>query len=213
MRVLVSGFEPFLNEKVNPTFEIVRFVNARSDTQVRAILLPVLFDKAFEELEQARLEFQPDVILSFGLAAGRNSIDFEQTAANLRGRDTGAVAGSAAGVGPVDNAGVVGSGKIIDSAPAFLPSTLPTEVFMKALREAGVPARLSADAGTYVCNDLFFQMQHHLQSTEVRSGFIHVPRLAVSEESETAWPWWKLEKAVTTIFSALASETHPRRRE
>lgn len=231
MRVLVSGFEPFLDEKVNPTEQIVRFVNSCEghgrigwdSLDVRGVLLPVLFDKAFQRLEQERLLFSPDIILSFGLAAGRNSIDIEQLAVNLRGGTTAAVSdnrtdpSALARIARADNAGTVGSGTIIESAPQSLPTTLPTEMLMKALAEAGVPARRSNDAGTYVCNDLFFQMQNHSNSTNVRSGFIHVPRLCAENtfdgnsfaghpESETAWSWPRLEKAVTTILSALANE-------
>jgi pyroglutamyl-peptidase len=239
MRILVSGFEPFLDEKVNPTAEIVRFVNSCGGNEskswpsqdVRAVLLPVLFDDAFLKLERERQMFRPDVILSFGLAGGRTSIDIEQLAINFRGADTGKVV-SAAGSGTghtatsdatrsltkkrADNAGIVGSGAIDIHAPLSLPTTLPIALIIESLRSKGVAANVSFSAGTYVCNDLFFQMQNRLRFTKVRSGFIHVPRMCAglsfdgtalageAFESETAWPWSRFEVTVRAILVSLA---------
>lgn len=190
-RVLVSGFGPFLDEKVNPTQMIAKYVNQASSggsagrpawrsLDVRGLVLPVEFDDAFRRLERERLLFQPDVILSFGLAAGRASIDVEQVAINLRGTDAG--------------------GEAIDrQAPLALRTTLPSAEILRALAAAGLPAGRSFSAGTYVCNDLFFQMQNRLRWTRVQSGFIHVPRLDLSD-----WPLSRFERAVDAILGTFA---------
>lgn len=184
MRILVSGFEPFLDEKVNPSAEIVRFVTSQARKEpapwpgldVHAVLLPVEFDRAFQVLEKERLAFAPDMILSFGLAGGRTAIEVERVAVNFRGESTGA----------------------IDlTAPLSLETTLPVNAILQKLRAAEIPTRESFSAGTYVCNDLFFQMQYRLRYTRVRSGFIHVPRL--SDE----WPWSRFETAVRAILLAV----------
>ena len=182
MRVLVSGFGPFLEEKVNPSESIVSFVNSAGlnrpknwgALEVRGVILPVDFDEAFPQLEKIRAEFQPDVVLSFGLASGRSAIEIEQLAINFRGA--------------------------IDSeAPISLPTTLPSETLINDLLARGIAARASMSAGTYVCNHLFFKLQDRLRFTRVRSGFIHVP-------SFEHLPWPQLEAAIDSIFTTFAAE-------
>lgn len=201
MRVLVSGFGPFLEERINPTESIVNFVNSCgahtaasagwSALDVRGVILPVAFDLAFQRLEQERTMFKPDVILSFGLAGGRSTIDLEKVAVNARG---------------AKNAGGTEAGPIDPTAPAQLATTLPVEMMLADLQASGIPARLSESAGTYVCNDLFFQTQRQLTDSNVRSGFIHVPRMAVPGEAEspTAWSWSAIEASVHSILSTIA---------
>ena len=186
MRVLVSGFGPFLEEKVNPTERIVQFVNscdshARewSKLDVRGVVLPVVFDEAFVRLEKERLLFKPDAVLSFGLAGGRTHVEIEQIATNFP-----------------------------DPRLATYPTTLPSEALIADLTARGIPARPSYTAGTYVCNCLFFQMQERLRYTRVMSGFIHVPRLAEGREegsvTETAWSWEKFEASVDSILATIS---------
>lgn len=199
MKVLITGFEPFLEEKVNPTQAIAQFVNScdfhkadpkLSRLDVRGLVLPVEFDQAFLRLEKERLSFQPEVIVSFGLAGGRQTFDIEMLAVNERGGDQ-----TARG----DNQGKTFSGPIDPSAPRVLPTTLPVEALVELLSEANVPCRKSYSAGTYVCNDLFFQTQERLRFTRVRSGFIHVPRL-----TDGSWPLF--EAAVIATLKALAMD-------
>lgn len=199
MKVLVTGFEPFLEEKVNPTQAIAQFVNScefhkvdpkLSALDVRGLVLPVEFDQAFQHLEKERLSFQPDVIVSFGLAGGRQSFDIEMLAVNERGGDQ-----TARG----DNLGKTFNGPIDPRAPRVLPTTLPVEALEAFLSEAKVPFRKSYSAGTYVCNDLFFQTQERLRFTRVRSGFIHVPRM-----TDGSWPLF--EAAVIATLKALAMD-------
>ncbi len=200
MRVLVSGFEPFLDEKVNPTQEIAHYLNSCAahdrkgweNLDVRAVVLPVLFEKAFERLEDERKLFKPDVILSFGLAGGRETFDIEQVAINYRGGGQ-TVRG--------DNAGVSSEGKIEEFAPLSLSTSLPTEDLLKELSRAGIPAKMSFTAGTYVCNELFFKLQDRLRFTRVRSGFIHVPRMT---DDVGPWPWARFEIAIQAILRAVA---------
>lgn len=198
MRILVSGFEPFLDEKLNPTQAMVDFANSCDShslkwtgLDVRGVVLPVLFDHAFERLEAERKHFRPDVILSFGLAGGRETFDVEQVALNFRGGEQ-----SRRG----DNSGNIPiRGVICSEAPLALPTTLPIDSILASLEKVGLPARRSLSAGSYVCNDLFFQMQNRLRWTAVKSGFIHVPRLA----PESGWPWSKFELGLDAILKSF----------
>lgn len=200
MRILVSGFEPFLDEEVNPTQLMVNFVNSCDwhdqpgceQLDVRGVVLPVLFDEAFTRLEAERRLFQPDIVLSFGLASGRDAFEIEQIALNVRGGNQ-----TARG----DNRGIILNGPIDPRGPASIPTTLPSEELIEALIRKGIPARKSFSAGTYVCNDLFYLMQDRLRFTRTISGFIHVPRLT---ENDGNWPWSKFETATRVILEALA---------
>jgi pyroglutamyl-peptidase len=203
VRVLVTGFQPFLDEKVNPTQSIAEFVNScefhkvdpkLSRLDVRGLVLPVEFDQAFQRLERERIDFQPDVVVCFGLAGGRQTFDIEMLAVNERGGEQ-----SARG----DNQGKVLSGPIDKAAPRALPTTLPVEAIQSFLSAVNVPNRKSFSAGTYVCNDLFFQMQERLRYTRIRSGFIHVPRLKSSNSETLAFEWPVFEATVIAILKSL----------
>lgn len=210
MRILVSGFEPFLDEKINPTAMIADHINScdkpqwGSDLDVRGIVLPVTFDGAFQRLKSEMSHFRPDVVVCFGLAGGRTSVDIERVAINIRG-------GNQTGRG--DNNGNSPSGPVIAGAPLALETTLPYEAILSALKDQGIPANLSFSAGTYVCNDLFFQLQNELRYTRTKSGFIHVPRLTTetndssTKPPENTWPWSQFEKTLETIIKALSTKT------
>jgi pyroglutamyl-peptidase len=197
---LVTGFEPFLDEKVNPTSRLAEYADTIRD--VRGMVLPVVFDRAFECLERERLVFQPDVVLSFGLAAGRTHVEIEEIAVNRRGDDTGGVSETTL-VGREsrsenrrDNIGNALTGTIREGGPLALSTTLPVSRLIHALRAKGLPARRSFTAGTYVCNDLFYQTQERLLYTNVKSGFIHVPRFE-------SLPWEKLQEALDSILEEI----------
>lgn len=205
MKVLVTGFRPFLEEKVNPTQAIAEYVNScefhkidpkLSRLDVRGTVLAVEFDQAFRCLERERQAFRPDVILSFGLASGRETFDLEMLAVNERGGDQ-TIRG--------DNQGRVFSGPIDRLAPRALPTTLPVEAIQACLNAANIPNRKSFSAGTYVCNDLFFQMQERLRFTRVRSGFIHVPRMKSTDSNSVDPEWPVFESALTAILKSLVS--------
>jgi pyroglutamyl-peptidase len=203
VRVLVTGFQPFLDEKVNPTQAIVEFVNScefhkvdskLSRLDVRGLVLPVEFDQAFHRLEQERISFRPEVIVSFGLAGGRQTFDIEMLAVNERG-------GEQSDRG--DNQGKVFSGPIDPTSPRVLSTTLPVDVIRGFLSAANVPNRKSFSAGTYVCNDLFFKTQERLRFTRVRSGFVHVPRIKSPGSVSDGLEWPIFEAAVIAILKSF----------
>lgn len=106
------------------------------------------------------------MVIATGLGPGRDSISMERVAINVND----ARIPDNLGEQPVDTP------VVIDGPVAYF-STLPIKAMVKALREAGVPAAVSQTAGTFVCNQVFYLLQHALAGTDVRSGFIHVPNL------------------------------------
>jgi pyroglutamyl-peptidase len=158
-RVLVTGFEPFGNNDVNPSALIAEALDG--------VVLPVSFARAAAELRAATAERDPELVVCFGLAAGDKTISVERFAHNLDEADA------------IDNEGAGGSGSTIDpDGPLALPSSLPVEEIVAALRADEIPAAVSRDAGGYLCNHIFYVLMRALPPGR-KGGFVHVPGLEV----------------------------------
>lgn len=167
--LLLMGFEPFDQDPVNPSWEAVRQLDGMllgEGVQIVARRLPCAFALVEECLAEWITQLRPAMVIATGLGPGRDSISMERVAINVND----ARIPDNLGAQPVDTPVVV-------DGPAAYFSTLPIKAMVKALREAGVPAAVSQTAGTFVCNQVFYLLQHALAGTGVRSGFIHVPKL------------------------------------
>jgi pyroglutamyl-peptidase len=165
--VLLTGFEPFDQDSVNPSWEAARRLDGfKIDEQVTIVArrLPCAFATAGECLVKLIEELRPAMVIATGLATGRSEISIERVAININD----ARIPDNLGEQPVDTAVVAGG-------PAAYFSTLPIKAMVRAVREAGIAASVSQTAGTFVCNQVFYRLQHVLTGSEVRSGFIHVP--------------------------------------
>ncbi len=169
--LLLSGFEPFDGATVNESWEAVRLAERQlreEDHDVSTVLLPVEFGHAGDLLLDAVRRERPSVVIATGLAAGRRAITPERVAINVRD----ARIPDAAGASPVDEPCVSG-------ADVGWFSTLPVKAMVTAARLTGAPADVSQTAGTYVCNDVFALLMHHLATepglAPIRGGFVHVP--------------------------------------
>ena len=169
MKILMTGFQPFGGESVNPSHEAVRLMpNTVCGCEIVKMELPVEYARAAELTADAIDEVQPEIVIMTGQAGGRAGISPEAIAINFA--DTSAA----------DNAGVVHTGDRIDAdAVSAYFSTLPFIDIVNELRSRGVTAYLSNSAGAYVCNDLMFRVLHYLvsvgKSDDVLCGFVHVP--------------------------------------
>jgi pyroglutamyl-peptidase len=168
-RILLTGFDPFGGETVNPSWEAVRALHGRrvSGHVVVARQLPTEFAASLRLLKAAMREVKPALMLGVGQAGGRAQLSLERVAVNLQD----ARIPDNAGAQPIDE-------PVIDGAPAAYFSTLPLKTMLAALHDAGVPAEISHSAGTYVCNHIAYAMLH-LGATRrgLRAGFIHIPYL------------------------------------
>ncbi len=167
--VLLTGFEPFDQDPVNPSWEAVRQLNGvqlSADVQIVARLLPCAFATSEECLTQLIAELRPAMVIAAGLGPGRSDISIERVAINVND----ARIPDNLGEQPVDTA-------VVADGPAAYFSTLPIKAMVKAVREAGIAASVSQTAGTFVCNQVFYLLQHALAGTRIRSGFVHVPYL------------------------------------
>lgn len=157
--VLVTGFEPFGEHATNPSALIAQSFDG--------VVLPVSYARAGDALRAAIEDADPDIVLCFGLADGDTTISVERFAHNIQEVDA------------IDNDGAPGSGAEIDPAgPLALRSTLPVDEIVTALREEGIPAAVSRDAGGYLCNHVFYVLMQTLDPHRI-GGFIHVPPASV----------------------------------
>ena len=166
---LVTGFDAFGGETMNPALEAVRRLPARID-DIRIVTreLPTVFGRSRAVLRAAMLEIRPDIVLCVGQAGGRSELSLERVAINV---DDARIPDNA-GQQPIDE-------PIEPDGPAAYFSTLPVKAAVHALRAAGLPAGVSQTAGTFVCNHIFYGLMHSL-ATEfpgARGGFLHIPYL------------------------------------
>ncbi|MGD1824541.1 pyroglutamyl-peptidase I [Chromobacterium violaceum] len=163
--VLLTGFEPFGGETVNPSWEAARQLDGETiaGARVHARLLPCLFGAALDELYRQLDALRPDVAIAVGQAGGRPDIAVERVAINVddaRFPDN-------AGRQPIDE-------PVVANGPAAYFSTLPIKAIVAGLRERGLPATVSQSAGTFVCNHVMYGLLHR---GGPRAGFIHLPFL------------------------------------
>lgn len=161
-RILLTGFEPFHQATLNSSREVIRRIE--HPCLVAKEILPVVFGVAAERLIELIELHSPDVVISLGQAEGRTQINPERVALNL---DDARIKDNA-GNEPKERA-------IVDNGPAAYFATLPIQNIVNRLKEADLPAAISLSAGTFVCNHIFYAMQHHCANRNIKSGFVHLP--------------------------------------
>ena len=164
-KLLITGFEPFGGEQINPSWEAVkRLPDVVNDYELTKLRIPVVFGSAAENVISEAGAIHPDVILCIGQAGGRNAITLELVGINLRHASI------------PDNNGAQPSDEEIsaDGADAYF-TTLPVRKIAAAIEAHGVPSRVSYSAGAYVCNDVLYTLLAYCKGTETRVGFIHIP--------------------------------------
>jgi pyroglutamyl-peptidase len=200
-KLLLTGFVPFLDFKVNPTEEIARNLNGAviGKYEIVGRVLPVEFQQTAVRAIEFYEEVQPDVVILLGLAGGRTKITPERIAINCSD-------------GAPDNNGVILQDAYInDEGPAGYFSTLPIRRFTNVLQEKGFPAQISNSAGTYLCNFVMYSLLHHikLQQKATKAGFIHIPashELAILQPSLPSWSQQDLQKSIELIIQSLDME-------
>lgn len=170
MKVLLTGFEPFGGESINPAWEVVKELASKSLPGITMYtkLLPTAFDLAIQEAISAITKDRPDVVISLGQAGGRSDVSIERVAININD----ATIPDNLGNQPRDTS-------VVEGGPAAYFSTLPIKVMVEEIRGAGIPARISNTAGTFVCNHLMYGVLHHIAQKQlpISAGFIHIPYL------------------------------------
>ena len=167
MKILVTGFDPFGGEKVNPALEAVKSLpSVIQGAEIRWVEIPTVFYKSAEVLEAEIVRHQPDVVLCIGQAGGRASLTPERVAIN---QDDARIPDNQ-GNQPIDIP------IRLDGEAAYF-STLPIKAMVQAIKEVGLPATVSNTAGTFVCNHLMYQVLYlsDKKFPNMRAGFMHIP--------------------------------------
>ncbi|WP_130834412.1 pyroglutamyl-peptidase I [[Erwinia] mediterraneensis] len=194
--VLVTAFEPFGGEAINPSWEAVRQLEDKVIGGARVVVcqLPVVFGHALEVLWQAMDELQPQLIIAVGQAGGRSDITVERVAINV---DDARIPDNQ-GYQPVDE-------RIVADGPAAYFSTLPIKAIVAAVRDAGIPASVSQTAGTFACNHVMYGLLHRLHNSRAlaRGGFIHIPYLPEQAAHHPGAPSMAAENVVQALAIAI----------
>ena len=167
MKILLTGFDPFGGEPVNPALEAVKLVSISDpDLEIIKLEVPTVFGDSIAAVAAAMERHRPDAVVCVGQAGGRSAVTPERVAINI----SDARIPDNAGNRPLDE-------PVVPDGPAAYFSTLPVKAMVAAIREAGIPSSLSNSAGVYVCNHLMYGVLHAAATRYpgVRAGFIHVP--------------------------------------
>jgi pyroglutamyl-peptidase len=202
MKLLLTGFEPFGGSAINPSEQTVRVLarDGLTGIDLRVEILPVDRTRGPAQLIAATQTFQPDAILCLGEASRRLALSVERVAINLldyRMADNG-------GQQVVDEL-------IVPDGPAAYFVTLPVRALLDAVRDASVPVELSLSAGAFLCNQVTYEILHHLATHQLPTpaGFIHLPALPEQAVSrEPLMPSMGLETMVRGVRAAIGAIQH-----
>lgn len=195
MKLLVTGFDPFGGEKINPALEAVRGLeNTIKGAEIKKLEIPTVFGKAAEVVKAAIDEFHPDVVLNVGQAGGRFALTPERVAINV---DDARIPDNE-GNQPIDEA-------IQEQGDAAYFTQLPVKAMVTAIKAAGLPGAVSNTAGTFVCNHIMYQVQYLIDThyPTLKGGFIHVPFIPEQVVDKADQPFMNLTDMTKGLTAAI----------
>ncbi|KGO32438.1 pyroglutamyl-peptidase I [Oenococcus alcoholitolerans] len=199
MKLLLTGFDPFGKDDINPSFEAVKKMPDKIEgIDILKLEIPTIFNKCAEIIHQQIVETKPDIILCIGQAGGRYAITPERVAINL---DDARIADNA-GQKPVDR-------KIKNDGQTAYFSQLPIKKMSKAIISSGLHSCVSNSAGTFVCNHIMYQVQYMIDKefNNIKAGFIHIPFLPSQIINRPNMPCLSLEDDVRGLTAAIKAIT------
>lgn len=200
-KVLLTGFDPFGKETINPAIESVKNLEGKiiDGYKVEVLEVSTVFDKCIEELEIAIKSIKPDLVICVGQAGGKSRIMIERVAININD----ARIADNEGQQPIDTS-------VVEGGNVAYWSTLPIKAIVSELNKAGIPAAVSQTAGTFVCNHIFYGLMHFLETKNksIRGGFIHIPYLPEQAVNHPGQPSMPLEMIVKALKIAIVTAIH-----
>ena len=191
--LIITGFDPFGGEAINPSWEAVRRLpDTVNGYRLSKLEIPTRFASAAETVLAAAKADTPDVILCVGQAGGRSAITPERIAINLadaRIPDNG-------GFQPVEQ-------PIDPDGPEGIFATVPVSAMAEAIRQAGLPGQVSLSAGAFVCNDTLYRLLLWFSGTDTRVGFLHVPFLP--QQAKGGVPSMELCQIIAGLTAAISA--------
>lgn len=197
-KILVTGFDPFGGEKVNPALEVIKLLPKKiGENEVRILEIPTVYKKSVEKIEKEIESYKPDYVLSIGQAGGRASISIERVAINIddfRIKDN-------EGNQPIDE-------NIFKDGENAYFSTLPIKSIQEELSKNNIPSSISNTAGTFVCNHVFYGVRYLIEKKYkgIKSGFVHIPYIPEQVIGKANTPSMSLDnilKGIIIIIEAI----------
>ncbi len=195
MKVLITGFDPFGGESINPAWEAVKLLpDEIAGAQIVKLQIPTVVNKSIQKIYDSICAEKPDIVLSIGQAGGRFAVTPERVAINI----TDARIPDNEGNQPIDV-------PIFEDGDAAYFSNLPVKAMVQAIKDAGYPSVLSNTAGTYICNHVMYGILYYIQKEfpNIRGGFIHVPYAASQVVNKPATPSMSLADIAASIEAAV----------
>ena len=195
MKVLITGFDPFGGEKINPAWEAVNALpNEVDGVEVIKVQIPTFFKKSAQKLFEAIESVKPDAVICVGQAGGRFDFNVERVAINV---DDARIPDNE-GKQPIDV-------KIFEDGENAYFATLPIKAMVEEAKKAGVPASVSNTAGTFVCNHIMYSLLYYINKNKlnIRGGFIHVPYISQQVIGKKNTPYMELTTATKGLEASV----------
>lgn len=195
MRLLITGFDPFGGEKINPAWEAVKALPSKvGNVEVIKLQIPTIFHESTKVLLEGIEEHKPDVTICVGQAGGRYDISMERVAINI---DDARIEDNV-GNQPVDEA------IYLDGDSAYF-TNLPIKAMVEEAKAEGVPSSVSNTAGTFVCNHIMYSLMYHINKSNVtkKGGFIHVPYIPAQVIGKKNTPFMELTSITKGLEAAI----------
>jgi pyroglutamyl-peptidase len=197
MKILVTGFDPFGGEPINPSWEAVgRLPDAVKSIEIIKAQIPTSFGRSADVVRAAILEHDPDVVICIGQAGGQLAISAERVASNV---SEGRIPDND-GNQPIDT-------RIRADGPAAYFTSLPVEAMVTAMKKTGIPAVVSNNAGAYVCNHLMYQVLYMIdhEFPGKRGGFVHVPYAPQQVVNKPGEPALGIDEMATALAASIGA--------
>ena len=189
--LIITGFDPFGGETVNPSWEAVsRLPDTVGSYRLTKLQIPTVFGLASRTVLEVAEADRPDVILCVGQAGGRDAVTPERIAVNMASATISDNAGSSPKEEP-----------ILPGGPDGIFSTVPVAAMADAIVDADLPGKISNTAGTFVCNDTLYRLLSHFAGTGTKVGFIHVPHLP--SQAKSGAPSMELADIIRALTAAI----------
>lgn len=195
MKILVTGFDPFGQDTMNPAIEAVkRLPDTISGAEIIKLEIPTVFNKSAEVTREAMAKHDVDYVLNIGQAGGRFDLTPERVAINL---DDARIPDNESNQ-PIDV-------EIKADGESAYFSQHPVKAMVTAIKNAGLPASVSNTAGTFVCNHIMYQSLYltHKEFPKAKAGFMHVPFLPEQVLERPGMPAMSLEDITRGIVAAI----------
>ncbi|KAB3529263.1 pyroglutamyl-peptidase I [Alkaliphilus serpentinus] len=200
MKVLVTGFDPFGGEALNPATEVLKLLPDKlEDIEIVKQQIPTVFYSSLKVIYEKISEIKPDIVIAIGQAGGRKEISIERVAININDARIPDNEGNQ----PIDEA-------IYKEGPVAYFSTLPIKAIVHEISQHNILATVSNTAGTFVCNHLMYGLLHHIATEKlpIKGGFIHIPFIPQQVINKEGMPAMELKAIAKGITLAISAACH-----